>query len=720
MRTHRSVMLIALFAVLSTTHRAFAIPTDEPPFPGATPEHSLKAAHAAARAGRSAEALRQYLVAAEGIPDVADWLLRRAALLTADSAGRATLYARIRLPLVRAHLLETEAQARERYGDPRGAAVRYDSLGRVVDAARVRLGVATSAAERRALTARLVEYIGGKAGTTETQAAADLIFAQRLELPPAEALTVARACARTRGQAARAAVLFPRAISAGLATPEDRMAFAGALAQLGRHREAIAVWAGIPAGSAESPAARLQQAQSFSRLGQSEDARRLLQGLAADGSDAASAGRALFLLADLRWRSGDSARARNSWLELVHRFPHHDDAGRGGFLAGLLSWEQGESRQAADEWERVHLLDGGGDGQAAGYWAGRAYERVGELSHAQLLWQSVIARDSLSYYAVASARRLGVASWAPKPAPERFRSYRDLDSTAARLATLRSLALSEELGWEIQALLTEPSPTTERLLATASLLRGEDQSSAAVALARRALRAGAPQDARTYRLLFPLLHPEELRRNAVLFGLDVNLVAALIRQESAWNAAAKSRVGALGLMQVMPATGREIARSLGVSGWKPERLLDPGTNLRFGSYYLSLALRRYDGDHTRALASYNAGAGRIGNWATGPAATDPELFVERITIQETRDYVRIIQRNIAMYRTLYGASPLPGPLVLPVAAVTPPQLPPPPGIGPTSAPVMTLDAVRQYLTPLDTLLLTEGMLPTNPTRLRTP
>jgi soluble lytic murein transglycosylase len=116
-------------------------------------------------------------------------------------------------------------------------------------------------------------------------------------------------------------------------------------------------------------------------------------------------------------------------------------------------------------------------------------------------------------------------------------------------------------------------------------------------------------------------------------------------------------VGAVGLMQVMPRTGRLIARALRVRGWHPNQLFEPATNLRFGTWYLAQSLRRYDGDLTRALAAYNAGGARIGLWATGPAAADSELFVERIGLRETRDYVRIIQRNLALYRMLYGATP---------------------------------------------------------------
>src|SRR5512147_656330 len=104
----------------------------------------------------------------------------------------------------------------------------------------------------------------------------------------------------------------------------------------------------------------------------------------------------------------------------------------------------------------------------------------------------------------------------------------------------------------------------------------------------------------------------------------------------------------------MPGTGREIARALKVSRWNAEALLDPATNIRFGTYHLAAILRRFEGDLSRALAAYNAGASRVTTWNGPDDVRDPELFIERITFRETRDYVRIIERNLTLYRALYG------------------------------------------------------------------
>ena len=131
-------------------------------------------------------------------------------------------------------------------------------------------------------------------------------------------------------------------------------------------------------------------------------------------------------------------------------------------------------------------------------------------------------------------------------------------------------------------------------------------------------------------------------------------VLAVIQVESQGDPRAVSPKGALGLMQMMPATGRLVAQSLGVRPFTPEKLYDPTVNLRFGTHYLAQTLRRFNGNLIHALAGYNAGPNRIARWSTPATEDDPELFIERIVFTETRDYVRLIQRNAAVYRVLYG------------------------------------------------------------------
>jgi soluble lytic murein transglycosylase len=121
-----------------------------------------------------------------------------------------------------------------------------------------------------------------------------------------------------------------------------------------------------------------------------------------------------------------------------------------------------------------------------------------------------------------------------------------------------------------------------------------------------------------------------------------------------FNAGAVSPAGAIGLMQVMPATGRILARAVGVRRFDPEMLERPDVNVHLGMKYLADQLRTWNGRVVPVLAAYNAGPARVQRWREFPEWGRDELFAERIPYQETRDYVKIVQRNAAMYRALYG------------------------------------------------------------------
>jgi hypothetical protein len=105
-------------------------------------------------------------------------------------------------------------------------------------------------------------------------------------------------------------------------------------------------------------------------------------------------------------------------------------------------------------------------------------------------------------------------------------------------------------------------------------------------------------------------------------------------------------------MQLMPDVARRVAAALHDAPWEPSMLRVPETNLRLGAAHLA-GLLKEDGDVGHVLAAYNAGSSRVARWLAKSGTEDPEVFVERIPFTETRDYVRIVQRNRAIYRALY-------------------------------------------------------------------
>jgi soluble lytic murein transglycosylase len=157
-----------------------------------------------------------------------------------------------------------------------------------------------------------------------------------------------------------------------------------------------------------------------------------------------------------------------------------------------------------------------------------------------------------------------------------------------------------------------------------------------------------------WHLAFPLPYRKSLEEYCKAQMLDPYLMAALIRQESEFNPKAVSRANARGLAQVMPGTGRQLSRKLGMPGFRTAMLFTPDTNLKLSTYYLKQLSDQLDGKWEAALASYNAGKSHVTTWMAAANYREPAEFVESIPFNETRQYVQSVLRNAEVYRRLYG------------------------------------------------------------------
>jgi soluble lytic murein transglycosylase-like protein len=166
-------------------------------------------------------------------------------------------------------------------------------------------------------------------------------------------------------------------------------------------------------------------------------------------------------------------------------------------------------------------------------------------------------------------------------------------------------------------------------------------------------------------LAYPLAYPSLVQAAAAENDLSPLLLLALIRQESFFDPLAISSAGALGLTQVMPPTGQEIAATLNLDGFSTSDLLQPQVSIRFGAYYLRSQLDLSGGNLLFALAAYNAGPDNATRWSQSLPIADMNLFVELIDFAETRSYVKLVLENYAVYRFLYGDADQPTPLTEP-------------------------------------------------------
>jgi len=166
----------------------------------------------------------------------------------------------------------------------------------------------------------------------------------------------------------------------------------------------------------------------------------------------------------------------------------------------------------------------------------------------------------------------------------------------------------------------------------------------------RALKSG--QQERAYHLSYQRPYEELVMKAAAAYDLDPYIIWSIMREESHYQAEAQSWVGAMGLMQIMPATGEEIASRLKVS-LVSGQLLEPETNINFGAFYISRLLNLFEGNLDKALAAYNGGQGNVRKWEKSPLGTAPEDFPTAVVFYETQQYITKVTNTYLTYHWLY-------------------------------------------------------------------
>ena len=630
--------------------------------PGTDSERSLRTvlhARALDRANMRDSARVAYEAASRMLPIARDWLVLRAAGVTADSAARADYYASVANPVARQRMPLAEAVTLERLGQTARAAEAHAAIGNRASALRLRLYSAPDAAARSAIRRELVSIVSTRPATTEARTATEVLDASFAPLAAAEQLAVARSAARG-GPTGRAASAYAAAFKGGMGTAQDRFTYGGVLMRLNRNREAAAQYARVKAPASLAGDAAYQRARALLRAGSTTESRAALRAiLRTRPSDTSAASSALLLLGDLATDDGRDDDARAAFRDLARRYPTSTHAAAARFRAAIIAYASGNPRTAAAEMDTIWTrYPRSSEAVAAGYWSARGWGRAGDSTRARERWREVIARDALSYYSMLSARRLGEAPWAPPPRADSFPTVARVDSVMARAELLERLGMDLEARLEYESAQTPADSSVETLLATAKAFRDREMSTRAIQLGWRLVRRGE-NDARAYRLVYPLIHQDALLATAAEHDLDPSLMAALIRQESSFNPAATSGAGARGLMQVMPSLGQSLARTLRYPEWDAALLYEPDVNIQLGAIHLRDLDRTYK-EVVHLLAAYNAGGSRVTRWRRKQGVEDPEIFAERIPFVETRDYVRIVQRNQALYRALYEWGPAAG------------------------------------------------------------
>ena len=384
-------------------------------------------------------------------------------------------------------------------------------------------------------------------------------------------------------------------------------------------------------------------------------------------------GDALFSLGNYYLLQNDHRQSRKYYERCARALPRGKNASNAHWKVCWRAYRDDDPRAASLFEEHIRLYPKSGTVSGAIYWLARTEQENGQTDLAKMLYSELTRRFPHYYHAVKARARLkkldavkGVRAPAHLDAIPGYRHFADKPSSALEIILergrllfglgLKDLAESELLSADYR----KPDAHWIGL----ELARQKDESEQFHRGLRYMKRYGfgylrVPFDAmpRAYwEKLFPLPYPKQLRSRAAPHKLDPYLVAGLIRQESEFNARAKSRAGALGLMQLMPSTGRALARQLGIGAISNRRLYNPDLSLRLGTFHFKKVLQRFNNQLEYTLAGYNAGEHRVDTWLAWEDFSDPEEFAESIPFTETRGYVQAVIRNAEVYRQLYAGS----------------------------------------------------------------
>ncbi|SMF18429.1 soluble lytic murein transglycosylase [Tistlia consotensis] len=325
----------------------------------------------------------------------------------------------------------------------------------------------------------------------------------------------------------------------------------------------------------------------------------------------------------------------------------------GEFLAGWIALRfLKEDDTALKHFERLYKGVSSPISRARGaYWAGEAERAAGREQQADK-WYRLAAVHDTTFYGQLAAHRLGgqpaVVGTAPHQPDDRQRAAFEARELPRAIRELAEIDANEPLPWLFAGLRAQASDERDwRLIAELARSTGHDEQ--VVRTAKLALRDGI--------YLPDLLYPPPPHK--VGQDLEGALVAGLMRQESEFDVEATSPSGALGLMQLMPSTAREVAGKLGVPYHVGLLTGDPGYNMKLGRAYLSRLLARTGGYVPMAVASYNAGPGNVDRWLRfngdpRDGTTDPVDWIESIPFTETRNYVQRVIEGAVVYARRMG------------------------------------------------------------------
>jgi soluble lytic murein transglycosylase len=532
-------------------------------------------------------------------------------------------------------------------------------------------------------TAKAAETLGNIYYTMPAATEADAAYAELRKLPSVPPPTVAQLKTRAEALISRhrysdAADEYRNLVNA--ASPDDRpkmqLALADALHRGGRNRDAKQVLDSLGSLQGELNAQRLYLLGQVAFAANDNDMfYRTVDELRQADPTSLWLEQALLSAANLHLVHHEYDQALDSFREAQQRFPDGPRASYVHWKAAWLTLRQGRNEDAKKAFEeQIALYPSAGETPAALYWRARLAEEDNQFAMARAFYQKLSDRYRNFYYAELARQRLkslpaagdattqyalldrippldssGKVTDSEPPSDELHVQKAELLANGGLVDfAVRELQAAASTGGGSWA----PAETAQLYVETGHYDRAIEYMKHS---APNYFALDIPDLPRKYwEALFPKPYWADLKRSSAANGLDPYLVASLIRQESEFNPVAVSRANAVGLMQLLPKTGKLVAKESKLKRYNASQLYTPAVNMELGTRYFRGMVDKFGGSFEYALAAYNAGSDRVNEWLAQGKYRDPQEFVESIPFTETREYVQAILRNASVYKQLYG------------------------------------------------------------------
>ncbi len=410
--------------------------------------------------------------------------------------------------------------------------------------------------------------------------------------------------------------------------------------------------------------------------------------------EAADAPDKLYEAARIYERGGNLEKAAETWERLINSYPSAEKSYRGLFLAAVCKYRLQQYPEARTVFQRALVLAPEPKDQAAAYlWIGKTHQAEGNTDLAKAAWEQAVQRDPTGYYAERSAELiigrepftinnlfdLGYDLNAERPAAEAWlrttfsippeTNLSDMSSFESNPAFRKGnefhrLGLHAQARDQFEIIRKENQSDPVQTFRLMNYLLERNYYRQAILSSRQILDLAHLDDAGTLgapayfnHIRFGVYYRDLVQQSADNEGLNPLFLLSVIRQESLFEPFARSSANARGLMQIVPATGQELASQLNwPPGYAEVDLNRPFVSIPFGARYLSRQRDYFGGSLYDALAAYNGGPGNTAIWDQ-LSNDDPDLFLEVIRADETRTYIMQIFEFFNIYRLIYEQKP---------------------------------------------------------------